>query len=209
MKQNSVLSVLTIDRNFVAPKQASDNEPQILIHDLVKKAQKGDSVAFGQIYDLYFEKVYHFVYYRVNHRQAAEDLVSEIFIRAWDKVAHVSSPDAFTGWMFQIARNLVIDYYRSRKENVDLTLLENVLQYEDNIIDRTNLSFQQKIFLEHLGKLTPEQQLVLKLKFLEGLENPEIAALMNKTEGAIRVIQHRAIAELKSLIDQSQTNLPW
>lgn len=204
MKQKSAAAVLIIDRNFVASEPSvNNNDPKILIQSLVKKAAGGDSLAFGQIYDLYFDKVYRFVYWRVNHREAAEDLVSETFIRAWNKIGGISSPDSFNGWVFQIARNLVIDYYRSRKENVDLSLLENVLEYEDNIVDRANFSFQQKAFLEVLQELSAEQQLVLKLKFLEELENDEIAAILNKTEGAVRVIQHRAIAELKNLIDQA------
>jgi len=207
MKQKLTLPVITIGPNFVALEQSANNEPKILIQDLVKKAKGGDSTAFGQIYDLYFERVYRFVYWRVNHREAAEDLVSETFIRAWDKLAGIASPDSFPAWVFQIARNLVIDYYRSRKENADLSLLENVLEYEDNIVDRSNFSFQQKAFLEVLKELTASEQQVLKLKFLEELSNQEIAAILNKTEGAVRVIQHRAIAELKRLIDQAHTDL--
>ena len=169
---------------------------------LVRKAVQRDDVAFGQIYDLYFEKVYRFVYYRVNHRQAAEDLVAETFIKAWNKISEISEPKSFNGWIYQIARNLVIDYYRSRKENVDLSLLENVLEYEDNILERANFSFQQKDFLTNLKKLNSEQQMVIKLKFLDELDNPEIAKILNKSEGAIRVIQHRAIQELKDLLDK-------
>jgi len=167
---------------------------------LVRRAGAGDESAFGQIYDLYFEKVYKFVYFRVNHRQAAEDLVSEIFIKVWGKISNIQDTASFNGWIFQIARNLVIDYYRSRKQNVDLTLLENVLEYEDNMVERTNLSFQQKAFLEQLKHLTEEQQLVIKLKFLDELDNEDIAKILGKSEGAIRVIQHRAINELKNLL---------
>lgn len=171
---------------------------------LVKRACKGDEIAFGRIYDLYFDKVYRFVYFRVNHREAAQDLVSEVFIKAWDKMSRIQEVAAFNAWIFQIARNLVIDYYRSRKPNIDLALLENVLEYEDNMVDRANLSFQQKAFLDRLKHLTNEQQLVIKMKFLEELDNADIARILGKTEGAIRVIQHRAIAELKKLINDNK-----
>ena len=136
------------------------------------------------------------------HRQAAEDLLSEVFIKVWDKMAKIQEAAAFNGWIYQIARNLVIDYYRARKENIDLSLLENVLEYEDNMIDRTNLGFQQKAFLDSLKHLTGEQQLVIKLKFLDELDNSDIARILDKSEGAIRVIQHRAISELKKLLNQ-------
>ena len=189
-----------IDPSILDPNSNPQN-----LEVLVKKACQGDETAFGQIYDLYFQKVYRFVYFRVNHRQAAEDLVSEVFIKAWDKMAKLEDARAFNGWIFQIARNLVIDYYRSRKQNIDLTLLENVLVYEDNMVDRTNLSFQQKFFLENLKHLTDEQQLVIKLKFLDELDNSEIGKILDKSEGAIRVIQHRAITELKNLLNTLNT----
>ena len=173
---------------------------------LVRKAVQRDDVAFGQIYDLYFEKVYRFIYFRVNHRESAQDLVADVFVKVWDKMAKVQDAAKFNGWIYQIARNMVIDYYRARKQEGDINLLENVLQYEDNIVDRTNFSFQQKAFFEELKKLTDEQQLVIKLKFLDDLDNSEIAQILNKSEGAIRVIQHRAINELKHLLNENENN---
>ena len=186
----------------VGSKEHSNQELEIL----VRKAIAGDEIAFGQIYDLYFEKVYRFIYFRVNHRESAQDLVADVFVKVWDKMAKVQDAAKFNGWIYQIARNMVIDYYRARKQEVDINLLENVLQYEDNIVDRTNFSFQQKAFFEELKKLTDEQQLVIKLKFLDDLDNSEIAQILNKSEGAIRVIQHRAINELKHLLNENENN---
>lgn len=182
---------------------ARDSDNQQNVQALVQKALQGDESAFGQIYDLYFEKLYRFVFYRVNHKEAAEDLVSETFIRIWSSRSQIKGAGAFNAWVYQIARNLVIDYYRARKTIVDLQELENVLEYEDNVVDRTNLDFEQKTFLAALDKLGSDQQLVIKLKFLDELENEEIAKLLDKTEGAIRVIQHRAIAELKKLLENT------
>lgn len=179
----------------------SDANKNPELHNLVQKACDGDETAFGQIYDLYFEKVYRFVFYRVNHKEAAEDLVSETFIRVWNKLSEINGPESFNGWVYQIARNLVIDYYRSRKVVIDLNDLENVLVYEDNILDKTDLQYQQKTFLDALKKLTADQQLVIKLKFIDELDNDEIAKILDKSEGAIRVIQHRAVAELKNLLN--------
>lgn len=170
------------------------------LEQLVERALKKDEAAFAQLYDQYFEKLYRFVYFRVNHKEVAQDLVSETFIRVWEKIPDISEAAAFNGWIYQIARNLVIDHYRSRKPTVDLGELENVLEYEDNIIDRVNLGFQQAEFLSALKKLNPDQRLVIKLKFIDDLGNREIAQILDKSEGAIRVIQHRAITELKQLI---------
>lgn len=171
------------------------------LDELVKKAINRDEQAFSDIYDVYFETIYRFVYYRVNHKEVAEDLVSETFVKAWDRLGNIQEISAFNSWLFQIARNLVIDYYRVKKPDIDLDTLENILVYEDNIIDRTDLSLKQKGFLEAVQNLTPDQQIVIKLKFLDDLENYEIAKLLKKSEGAIRVIQHRAINELKKLLN--------
>jgi RNA polymerase sigma-70 factor (ECF subfamily) len=161
------------------------------VSDLVQQAISGSESAFGRIYDIYYDRVYRFVFYRVNHKEIAEDLVAETFIRIWKKISEIQEAAAFQGWMYQIARNLVIDHYRSRKADTD-------------IFEKTNLGFQQREFLEALKQLSDEQQLVIKLKFLDDLDNKEISQILEKSEGAIRVIQHRAIAELKTLIDKHE-----
>lgn len=171
---------------------------------LVQKAIAGDEIAFGRIYDLYFEKIYRFVFYRCGSKETAEDLVAETFIRVWGKLSEIKETDSFNGWVYQIARNLVIDHYRSRKVTVTLEGMENILEYEENFLERADLGFQQKKFLELVKKLSPDEQTVLKLKFFDDLPNKEIAKILNKSEGAIRVIQHRAISELKNLIDQDE-----
>lgn len=171
---------------------------------LVKRALQGDEAAFSELYDLYFDKIYRFVYYRVNHKETAEDLVAETFMRVWNQLAKIENVNAFSAWLFQIARNLVIDYYRARKPNLDLQELENILEYEENFLDKTNLALAHKTFLGVFEKLSGDQRLVIKLKFFDELENHEIAKILNKSEGAIRVIQHRAIEALKKLLNHDE-----
>lgn len=178
--------------------------PNEEVDKLVKQALNKNEAAFAQIYDLYFQKIYRFIYFRVNHTETTEDLVSETFIRAWDRLEGIQKVSSFNGWLYQIARNLVIDYYRTKKSDVALHELENILEYEDNVLELTNFSFQQKAFWEALEQLSSDQQLIIKLKFIDELENPEIAVLLEKPEGTIRVIQHRAIQELKKILDGSE-----
>ena len=175
--------------------------------NIIERAIGGEASAFGRLYDEYQPKIYRFIYLKVGHREEAEDLCHQTFISAWENIGNYRFQGyLFSTWLYSIARNKVIDYYRARKQEVDINLLENVLQYEDNIVDRTNFSFQQKAFFEELKKLTDEQQLVIKLKFLDDLDNSEIAQILNKSEGAIRVIQHRAINELKHLLNENENN---
>jgi len=173
---------------------------------ILAKAKKGEQAAFGEIYNLYFKKIYRFIFYRVGHKEAAEDLAEEVFLKAFTKIASVSENGAFTGWLYQIARNQVIDYYRSKKLTISLDEIENTLEYESNVIDVVNLEQQQKVLLKLIKELLPEQQIVLKLKFFEDLENSEIAEMLHKSEGAIRVIQHRGITRLQELIKKLRKN---
>jgi RNA polymerase sigma-70 factor (ECF subfamily) len=169
---------------------------------LLNKAKAGQEAAFTQLYELYFKKIFRFVFYRVSHKEVAEDLSEEVFLKAFAKIASIQDNGAFEGWLYQIARNLIIDYYRQKKLVVPLEDIENTLEYETNVVDVVNLQSQQKILLTVLKELNAEQQIVIKLKFLEGLDNSEIASLLHKSEGAIRVIQHRAITKLQELIKQ-------
>ncbi len=183
--------------NISSPSKG--NEGGSALAGLLAKAKKGDQAAFGQLYNQYFEKIYRFIYYRVGHKEIAEDLAEDVFLKVLSKISSVNEDSSFEAWLYQIARNQVIDYYREKKLTVSLDGLENTLEYETNIIDIINLKEQQKIFLRLLKELNTEQQIILKLKFLEEFTNQEIAEQLHKSEGTIRVIQHRAIAKLKEL----------
>ncbi len=168
---------------------------------ILRQAQAGADAALSSIYNHYFERVYRFIFYRVSHKETAEDLTEEVFVKIFKNLRKLEQPAAFEGWLFQIARNRVIDYYRSKRQIVPLEEIENTLEYETNIVDLVNLKTEQTLFIKLLKELTAEQQQVIKLKFLEDIDNAAIAEIMEKTEGAIRVIQHRAINKLKELID--------
>jgi RNA polymerase sigma-70 factor, ECF subfamily len=170
--------------------------------ELLTQARDGKEAAFTELYDLFFEKIYRFIFFRVGHKEVAEDLTEDVFIKAFANLKTLQKDSVFEPWLYQIARNKIIDYYRSKKLIIPLDEVEHTLEYETNVIDIVNLEAQQKIFIKLLKELSPEQQTVIKMKFLEGLENTEIAHMLNKPEGTIRVIQHRAIAKLKQLIEK-------
>jgi len=183
------------------PAQKGQNKEDLVVIGLVRNAKHGDEQAFGELYELYFDKIYRFIYFRVNHKEMAEDLAEDVFVKAWSKIKQVKE-ERFGGWLYQIAKNRIIDHYRQNKETVDISELENFLESDENIIDSTNLIIEQKTFMMLLKKLTPEQQIIIKLKFIEDMDNLEIAELISKSEGSIRVIQHRAIQKLQELLDE-------
>lgn len=170
--------------------------------ELLSSARTGSDEAFTELYDLFFEKIYRFIFFRVGHKEVAEDLAEDVFIKAFSGLKSLQKDSVFESWLYQIARNRIIDYYRSKKLIIPLDEVENTLEYETNVVDVVNLEAQQKIFIKLLKELSPEQQTVIKMKFLEGLENEEIATMLDKPEGTIRVIQHRAITKLKLLIER-------
>lgn len=176
------------------------SEKSDFLADLVNKAKSGDQSAFGEIYNIYFKKIYRFIYFRVSHKETAEDLAEEVFLKIHRKISGLNEQGAFEGWLYQIARRAVIDYYREKKLVVPLEEVENILEYETNVVNEISLGQDQKLLLKLLKNLPQQQQIVIKMKFLENLDNPVIAGLLGKTQGAIRVIQHRAIARLQELI---------
>ena len=166
----------------------------------LKRAQNGDTAAFALIYDHFAPAIYRFIYFRVGHKETAEDVLADTFVKAWQKINQINSPEALSGWLYQIARNNIIDYYRVRKETVALDEVVDTLQDAVNPADEVNATIQQKRILQAMKNLPPDQAQVLKYRFFEDLTNEEIALILNKNEGTIRVIQHRAIIKLKELL---------
>ncbi|MHB8777891.1 MAG: sigma-70 family RNA polymerase sigma factor [Anaerolineales bacterium] len=172
---------------------------------LVRQAISGDSEAFAQLYDAYVDRVHRYIYFRVSDEATTDDLTSQVFLKAWenlDRYKTGSSP--FIAWLYTIARNLVIDYYRTQKETVPL---EDVVVHapEDQLPDRqAELRFELQALRDGLRSLTEDQQQILILKFIDGLPNENIAKMMNKREGAIRALQMRALQSLARHMEKKE-----
>jgi RNA polymerase sigma-70 factor, ECF subfamily len=171
------------------------------LQNLLRKAQNGDREAFGYIYDHFREKIYKFIFFRVGHKELAEDILSDTFVKAWLKITAVNTPQALSGWIYQVAKNNIIDYYRIKGVAVlPIDDFTDTLPDSVNPVDEANLRIEHQKLLELMQMLSPEHRTVLEYKFFEDLTNEEIASIMNKSEGAIRVLQHRAIEKLKQLL---------
>ena len=174
------------------------------LQNAFKKAQKLDREAFGLIYDHFSERLYRFIFFRVGHKELAEDILADTFIKAWTKIDQVDNAKAFTGWLYQIAKNNIIDYYRVKKVTVNLEEVVEYLEDASSPVDETNMIIEQKVVLELMEFLPEDQKQIIKYKFFEDLENIEIAQIMGKTEVSVRVIQHRAINKLKELLNKKK-----
>jgi RNA polymerase sigma-70 factor (ECF subfamily) len=174
---------------------------------IVLKAKEGKKEAFGQLYDKYMPAIYRFVFLKVGGQKAqAEDICHEVFLSAWQNIKNFRFQGyPFSSWLYRIAGNAVIDFYRTKKTNLDIeSVPEEVVAEEVSFGD----AFDNRLDLERvqqcLKKLEPSYQDVLIMKFVEELSNKEIAVALEKSEGAIRVIQHRAIKQLKKYLEKNE-----
>jgi RNA polymerase sigma-70 factor, ECF subfamily len=165
---------------------------------LVQQAQAGDPDAFARLYDAYVERIYRYAYFRVSDGQAAEDITSQVFLKAWERLHSYRVGKApFIAWLYRIARNLVIDHYRSHKPAVALEEAQPTQPgHADRVDERVDQQAAVHSLTAALGHLTEEQQQVLLLRFVEGLPTDEIARQMGRREGAIRALQMRALQAL-------------
>jgi len=162
--------------------------------DLVRRAKAGEASAFGQLYDAYVERIYRYVFFRVSDTETAEDLTSGVFLKAWESIQRYRPDGPFLAWLYTIARNTVIDHYRTRKQVVRLE--DVVVRQDAGMDDGLDLQGDAAMLRKALQHLTTEQQEVLTLRFIEELETEQIAQRMRKTEGAIRALQMRALQAL-------------
>jgi RNA polymerase sigma-70 factor (ECF subfamily) len=163
---------------------------------LVEAAQAGDGEAFSELYEAYFDRVYRFIYFRVADLEVAEDLASQVFLKAWENLHRYQPRGPFLAWLYAIARNTVIDTYRTRKPAVSLDEAAPIPAQDASPDDRLQLEFEVKALREAMQCLTPEQQEVITLKFIADYNTTEIAREMGKTEGAVRALQMRALQAL-------------
>ncbi len=167
---------------------------------LIKRVKRGDREAFGKLYLKYLDNIYRYIYFRVNQDQPiAEDLAETVFFKAWENIKNFKEDGGtFKAWLYMIAKNTVIDYFRKPQKTVQL---------DENLVHQTD-SLEEKLLKEHeikdlnhaLSYLTDEQKEVITLKYIEEASNEEIGKILNKNEDAVRALQHRALEKLRKLL---------
>jgi RNA polymerase sigma-70 factor, ECF subfamily len=178
---------------------ADTHVPGPEIETLVSRARAGDREAFGCLYDIYADRIYRHIYYRTAKEEDARDMTQEVFARAWQslpKYKPTSTP--FLGWLYTISHNRVIDYYRTRKEHSYLDIdVPSEARGPEQLAEAT---FARRDVRRAILLLPQDQQRVVLLAFIEGMEYREVAAALGKTEGNIRVIVHRALKRMREIL---------
>jgi RNA polymerase sigma-70 factor (ECF subfamily) len=167
-----------------------------------------DRNRLAAIYDQLYEPIYVYVYRQVGDVETARDLAAEVFHRLVGAVQKGNSPDRHPkAWLYRTAHNLVIDHYRRQTHREHLPLNEEMVSSsEDPATVAEQRSSAARVRMA-LRKLTPEQQQVLVLKFLQGLSNQEVAAVLDKSVGAVKALQHRALAALKRILTPDEDGI--
>jgi RNA polymerase sigma-70 factor (ECF subfamily) len=175
------------------------------INKLVESVQKGSQESFAELYDIFVEPIYKYVFYRVKEGDA-EDIVENTFLRVWEgiKSYQLKKNKTFSSWIFRIAHNLIIDHYRSTKDREysplnemqpDTTREHNPIRKAEDYFDQVNL----RVALSNIKK---KYQELIVYKFVNSLTNKEIADIMGQSEGSLRVLQFRALKALKEELDK-------
>lgn len=165
---------------------------------LLRLARRLDEEALAEIFDRYYIPIYRYIYHHVGHIETAEDLAGEVFQRLLAQLQAGHGPDHYLkAWLFQVASNLVVDESRRLVYRDHLELDETLLAGDVNVDEQA----QQAMLAEHarvaIQKLTPKQRSIILLKFVEGLENAEVARVLNMPIGAVKSLQHRALDALR------------
>ena len=171
---------------------------------LARRAGSGEAEAFGVLYDRYVDAVYRYVFYRVRNEAEAEDVTSDVFMRALRAIPKYEPRQAFLAWLYRIARNAVIDRSRRQAARQQVSFedalahpnADQVVNPDAGLLAGSDASVVQVA----MQQLTPLQQEILVLRYVEGYDTKTISKLVGKRDGTIRGIEFRALSALRALI---------
>lgn len=185
-----------------APRPADEKSSEDEVRELISRSQAGDKAAFANLYRMHVNAVYRYLSYRLRDTSTAEDLTAEVFVRVLKKIGDFEWRGIdFNAWLLRIARNILLDHLKSSGSRLEVVGIPEDHDSEGSSFapgsDLEALdSLDRQDLYKALGQLRPEHQEVLYLRFLQGLSSIETAQAMNKSEGAIRVLQFRALKHL-------------
>jgi RNA polymerase sigma-70 factor (ECF subfamily) len=169
--------------------------------ELVRRAQKRDPEAFNQLYEEHFDRIYRYLVLKIGDRTEAEDLTQQVFLKALESIASYSWRGVpFSAWLFRIAHNQVVDYFRkmSKRKAIPLDEARTVAEADTALIVEQNIKVEQLALA--CKRLTEAQQEVVSLRFAGGLSIAEVAKVMGKSQGAIKALQHSAVVALRQVL---------
>lgn len=170
-------------------------------HDLLVRIQQHDKQALADVYDRYFDQIHRYISYRLGDSEVGADLASEVFLALVNAIKLGRPPrTSLSGWLYTVARNLTADYIKEKGKTV--ALLDNIVADEPSLTDQAHLAHLAPVLHEAILQLTEEQQHVITLRFGQEMSLAETAEIMEKSVGAVKALQHRALASLARFMPQ-------
>lgn len=189
--------------NHVLNKEAMPESEEYWL----KGARKLDEEALASIYDAFSSALYRYAVHQLGDAQAAEDIVSETFFRLLRSIGAGGGPEKhLKSYLYRVAHNLIIDQYR-RNPIIEVNIDSEISALADgnkNPERQVETSFEQEELRNNLWNLTADQRQVIVLKYLEGLNNQEVADVLGKPVGAIKALQHRGLNSLRRMLAKDE-----
>lgn len=179
--------------------ERNNNEKQLL-----ESAIQGEASAFGLLYDKYQPSIFRFIFLKVSQREEAEDLTHQVFLSAWQNIETFQDQGLpLSSWLYKIARNKVIDYYRTKKQitSLDDNPDENFGIVTESDLEEIGNKMEVEDIYKALKQLPPDYQEIIIMRFIEGLSPKEISDITRRNRGAVRVLQFRALRQLKKILE--------
>src|SRR3989338_2207570 len=177
---------------------------------LLYRIKQSDKDAFIRAYDLYVEQLYRFIYFKVGNREEAEDLCSAMFLKTWHYILENSLKDQKTlkALFYKISRNLIIDHYRKTKGKETMSLDDEkgikITDEKQNLNNDIELKADLLVLESKLPELKDEYREVIILRFINELSIKEIAEVLDKSRGNVRILIYRSLNALKELLSQDE-----
>lgn len=175
------------------------------LSSLIKRIQKGDAEAFGQLYDRFYDPIYSYVLRQTGSRADTEDITAGVFLYVLEKIDGFTWRGAgFAAWLFRIARNDVLDHFRRLGRGArETALTEDVMELPSAALveDQANKAWDDRELRRVIAELSEEQQQVVLLKLMMNFSNRQIGEVLDKSEGAVKALMHRAMLALRKNFD--------
>ena len=168
---------------------------------LVRRAREGDQQAFAQLYEENFDRIYRYIAVRIGDRTEAEDMTQQVFLKAIQSISSFKWKGVpFAAWLFRIAHNQIVDYFRKKTKRATVPLDESLAVSGDDPQQLVEQNVDIEQLISATEKLTSAQREVISLRFAGELPIAQVAKIMGKTEGAIKALQHSAIVALRKAL---------
>ena len=174
-------------------------EEEVFVYGLRKR----DPDTWGRLYEEYFPKIFRYIAVRVQNRADAEDLTEQVFLKALESVPSFKWRGApVSAWLFKIAHNQVIDYRRTDKSKRTMLVDESLVSEAVGPEQAAERSSDMQLIIQAIGQLTQAQRAVIELRFAGELSTAEVAKILGKSQGAVKVLQHNALLALRRMLSE-------